>query len=199
MTHSQEFFKRGFDIVFSFIGLVLFSPIMLAGYAIACISAGKNGFFKQQRVGRGGKIFNVIKLRTMRDIQGINTTATTKSDPRITKGGAFLRKCKLDELPQLWNVLTGQMSFVGPRPDVPGFADKLTGKDRIILTLRPGITGPATIKYKNEEELLAAADNPDKYNLEILWPDKVKINREYVENYSFFKDIYYIFKTIITH
>lgn len=144
-----------------------------------------------------GKLFDVVKLRTMRDVAGIDTTATTRTDPRITKGGAFLRRFKLDELPQLWNVLTGDMSFVGPRPDVPGFADKLTGKDRIILSVRPGITGPATLKYKDEEEILAKQKNPDRYNREVIWPEKVTINREYIENYSFFKDIYYIFKTIM--
>ena len=144
-----------------------------------------------------GKLFNVIKLRTMKDVAGIDTTATSRTDPRITKGGAFLRRFKLDELPQLWNVLTGDMSFVGPRPDVPGFADKLTGEDRIVLTVRPGITGPATLKYKDEEEILAKQKNPDQYNRDVIWPDKVKINRKYIENYSFFKDIYYIFNTFI--
>ncbi|MCK5056750.1 MAG: sugar transferase [Candidatus Aminicenantes bacterium] len=198
MTLYKRFCKRSFDIVFSFLGLVLFSPLILTGYVIASISTKKSGFFKQQRVGRGGKYFNVIKLRTMRDIPGIDATATAKTDPRITKGGAFLRAFKLDELPQLRNVLAGDMSIVGPRPDVPGFADKLTGDDRVILSVRPGITGPATLKYKNEEEILAKRENPETYSRDVIWPDKVKINREYVENYSFFKDIYYIFKTIIS-
>lgn len=196
MTFFQRFCKRKFDIVFSFFGLVLLSPLILTGYVIASLSTKQSGFYKQQRVGSGGKIFNVIKLRTMRNIPGIDTTATAKTDPRITKGGAFLRACKLDELPQFLNVLSGDMSFVGPRPDVPGFADKLTGDDRVILSVRPGITGPATLKYKDEEEILAKQENPDKYNRDVIWPDKVKINREYVENYSFFKDIYYILRTI---
>ena len=195
MTLYQRFWKRSFDIVFSILGLVLFTPLILVGYVVAASSAKKNGFFRQKRVGRAGRLFFVIKLRTMKDRPGIVSSATAKTDPRITRGGAFLRKYKFDELPQLWNVLSGKMSFVGPRPDVPGFADKLAGKDRIILTLRPGITGPAAIKYKNEEEILAKQENPDDYNRQVLWPDKVKINREYLENYSFCKDMYYIFKT----
>jgi len=198
MTFFQRFCKRKFDIFFSFLGLVVLSPLILTGYVTAALSTKKNGFFKQQRVGMKGKFFNVIKLRTMRDIPEIDTTATAKTDPRITKGGTFLRACKLDELPQILNVLSGDMSFVGPRPDVPGFADKLTGDDRLILSVRPGITGPATLKYKDEEEILAKQENPETYNRDVIWPDKVKINREYVENYSFFKDIYYIFKTIFS-
>ncbi len=164
---------------------------------IAAWSTKQGGFFKQARVGRGGKLFQVIKLRTMKNIPGIDTTVTTKKDPRITKGGTFLRRFKIDELPQLRNVLKGEMSFVGPRPDVPGFADKLVGEDRMILSLRPGITGPATIKYKNEEEILAGQQDPDAFNRDVIWPDKVKINREYIENYSFFRDIYYIFRTFL--
>jgi lipopolysaccharide/colanic/teichoic acid biosynthesis glycosyltransferase len=197
MTLFQRFCKRKFDIIFSLLGLVLFSPLITAGYVIASLSTRKSGFFKQQRVGLKGKLFTVLKLRTMRDLPGIVTTVTAKTDPRITKGGAFLRRFKLDELPQLLNVLAGEMSFVGPRPDVPGFADNLTGKDRVILSIRPGITGPATLKYKDEEEILAKQENPDKYNREVIWPDKVKINRDYVENYSFLKDIDYIFKSFV--
>jgi lipopolysaccharide/colanic/teichoic acid biosynthesis glycosyltransferase len=140
--------------------------------------------------------FKVIKLRTMRNIASINTTVTSLNDPRITPLGHFLRKTKIDELPQLINVFLGQMSFVGPRPDVPGFADRLMGEDRIILSVRPGITGPATLKYREEEELLAGQDNPEKYNDEIIFPDKVRLNREYVANYSFWKDIQYIYQTI---
>jgi len=132
------------------------------------------------------------------DADKIGTSITTKNDPRITSVGRFLRRFKLDELPQLINVLKGDMSFVGPRPDVPGFADKLKGKDRIILSIRPGITGPATLKYRNEEEILAKQPNPDKYNAEVIYPDKIRINREYVENYSFWKDMGYIIRTIVS-
>jgi lipopolysaccharide/colanic/teichoic acid biosynthesis glycosyltransferase len=124
------------------------------------------------------------------------TTVTTDHDPRITRLGSLFRKTKLDELPQLIHVLFGQMSFVGPRPDVPGYADSLRGEDRIILTVRPGITGPATLKYRAEEALLAGQDDPQKYNDEVLWPDKVRLNREYVENWSFLGDLRYIWETV---
>jgi lipopolysaccharide/colanic/teichoic acid biosynthesis glycosyltransferase len=124
------------------------------------------------------------------------STVTTANDKRITKSGRFFRRYKIDELPQLINVLKGDMSFVGPRPDVPGYADKLEGEDRIILTIKPGITGPATLKYKNEEEILAKVEDPVKYNNEVIWPDKVKINKEYIKNWSLKKDIEYILKTI---
>ena len=128
---------------------------------------------------------------------GNDTTITSSNDVRITKSGAFFRKTKIDELPQLWNVLIGQMSFVGPRPDVPGYADRLQGKDRRVLSVRPGITGPAQLAYRDEEDILADQNDPVKYNDEVIWPDKVKINLDYVKNYSFFKDLYYIWKTII--
>jgi len=119
------------------------------------------------------------------------------SSVRITKIGVFFRRMKIDELPQLWNVLIGEMSFVGPRPDVPGYADKLKGKDKKILSVRPGITGPAQLYYKNEEEVLKKLKDPIKHNNEIIWPDKVKINLLYIENCSFFTDVYYIWKTLV--
>jgi lipopolysaccharide/colanic/teichoic acid biosynthesis glycosyltransferase len=127
---------------------------------------------------------------------GTASFVTVSGDSRVTRLGWVWRKLKIDELPQLFNVLMGQMSFVGPRPDVPGFADQLKGKDRIILTVRPGITGPATLKYRNEEELLASVTDPEKYNAEVVFPDKVRLNREYVENWSFARDIRYIWATI---
>ena len=163
---------------------------------IASIELKSNGFFVQKRVGKDGKLFNVLKIKTMKKIDGIDTTVTSLDDIRITKSGKFFRNTKIDELPQLWNILVGDMSFVGPRPDVEGYADKLTGADRIILSIRPGITGPATIKYKNEEELLSKQSNPKEYNDNVIWPDKVKINIEYIKNWSLKKDIEYIIKTI---
>ena len=125
------------------------------------------------------------------------STVSVAGEARITPLGATLRKYKLDELPELWNVLIGDMSFVGPRPDVPGYADKLQGEDRIILTLRPGITGPATLKYRNEEELLATVDNPQQYNDEVIYPDKVRINRQYAEHISLVTDIKIILATLL--
>ena len=197
LTSMQAFVKRSFDITFSFLGLAFVWWVILICYMLASIDTRSNGFFFQKRIGRNGRAFFFIKLRTMRVDASFQTTVTTDKDPRITKLGRFFRKTKLDELPQLIHVLLGQMSFVGPRPDVPGFADKLQGKDRIILSVRPGISGPATLKYRTEEALLAAQEDPERYNNEILWPDKVRLNREYVENWSFWRDLYYIGRTVL--
>jgi len=196
MNKFDSIIKRIFDFILSFIGLLFVWPIIIVAWIIASIETKSNGMFIQKRVGKDGKLFDVYKIKTMKQIPNIDTTITTKNDMRITKSGAFFRKYKIDELPQLFNVLLGDMSFVGPRPDVPGYADKLEGDDRIVLSIRPGITGPATIKYKNEEEILANVDNPIKYNDEVIWPDKVKINKEYIKNWSLKKDIEYIIKTI---
>lgn len=188
--------KRLFDIFFSLIGIICFSWLIFISWIAVSISTKSNGFFFQKRVGQNGKIFNVIKLKTMRDVSVPVTTITQDSDPRITKMGKFFRKTKIDELPQLFNVLIGDMSFVGPRPDVPGYADKLTGNNRLILAIKPGITGPASIAYKNEEEILSSVDNPQKYNDEVIYPNKIKLNLEYIENWSLISDIKYIVKTV---
>ena len=188
--------KRVFDLFFSIIGIAVTFPIMLIAWVVASIETKSNGLFMQKRVGKDGKLFNVLKIKTMKEIDGVETTVTTSKDRRITKSGAFFRKYKIDELPQLFNVLLGDMSFVGPRPDVEGYADKLEGDDRIILSIRPGITGPASIKYKNEEELLAKQTDPKEYNDKVIWPDKVRINKEYIRNWSLKKDIEYIIETI---
>jgi len=132
----------------------------------------------------------------MKNIPGRESTITSLDDIRITKIGYFFRQAKIDELPQLWNVLIGQMSFVGPRPDVPGYADKLKGSDRVILLVRPGITGPAQIFYKNEGKILSKQSNIRKYNDNVIWPNKVRINLKYVKNQSFWGDILYIWQTI---
>ena len=166
-------------------------------WIVATVETRSNGLFVQKRVGLNGKLFSVYKIKTMKQIDGLETTVTTSQDRRITKSGAFFRKTKIDELPQLFNVLFGSMSFVGPRPDVEGFADRLEGDDRIILSIRPGITGPASLKYKNEEEILSKQKDPEKYNLEVIWPDKVQINKEYIKHWSIKKDIEYILKTVI--
>ena len=166
-------------------------------WIVASFETKSNGLFVQTRIGRHAKPFNIFKIKTMYHVQHTDTHVTTSKDTRITKSGAFFRKMKIDELPQLWNVLIGNMSFVGPRPDVPGFADKLKGKERKILELRPGITGPASLKYRNEEAILSQAKDPERYNREIIWPDKVKINRAYMDHWSLSRDIIYIIKTII--
>ena len=196
LTPPEAWLKRSFDVVMSAAGILLTSWIIALAWVLATIDTRANGFFIQQRVGRHGQVFKAVKIRTMRSSDSISTVVTTSTDPRITPLGRFWRKSKIDELPQLFNVLIGNMSFVGPRPDVPGFADLLQGEDRIILAVRPGITGPATLKYRDEETLLAAVDDPEAYNRDVIFPDKVKINREYVEQWSFLRDLRYIVATI---
>lgn len=176
--------------------ILLFFLVGLIALLIICssIDTREYGLFTQTRIGKSGKHFNIYKIRTMRGEQ--NSTVTTKAH-KITSFGKFLRNYKLDELPQLFNILKGEMSFVGPRPDVQGYADVLVGEDRIILSVKPGITGPAQLKYRNEESILSQVENPLQYNDNVLWPDKIKINKEYVQNWSFTTDIYYIVKTIL--
>lgn len=166
-------------------------------FIAASIDTRSNGFFVQERIGKNAKKFSVVKIKTMRKSSNFSTTVTTSDDPRITRIGSFFRKTKIDELPQLWNVFTGDMSFVGPRPDVPGFADMLKGTDLALLSIRPGITGPATLKYRNEEQILANKKDPESYNRDIIFPDKVRINLEYIRNWSFKGDLQYILNTII--
>lgn len=199
MNYQQTYkmpYKRCFDFMLSLLGLCLTSWLIVLAWLIASIDTKSNGFFLQKRVGKNGKIFTVIKIKTMIPSKNINTTITQDKDPRITQWGRFFRKTKIDELPQLINVLLGQMSFVGPRPDVPGYADQLQGSNRLILTIRPGITGPATLFYRNEEEILAEQINPTQYNNDVIYPHKVQLNIEYIQNWSFKKDLYYIYKTI---
>jgi lipopolysaccharide/colanic/teichoic acid biosynthesis glycosyltransferase len=196
LSPVQALGKRVFDFCVSLLGLGLTFWVILPAWLLATLDTRKNGFFTQDRVGRDGRIFRVVKIRTMRDVPGVKTTVTTEKDQRITSLGRFWRKTKIDELPQLINVLKGDMSFVGPRPDVPGFADRLVGEERLLLSIRPGITGPATLKYRNEEQILMEVDDPEKYNREVIFPDKVRINLKYIREYSFWKDLKYIWKTV---
>lgn len=180
----------------SFVGLIVLGPVLLVvALLIRLKMPGGPVLFRQKRVGKDGELFTMVKFRSMSVAHG-GSSVSVAGESRITPLGAKLRKYKLDELPELWNVLVGDMSFVGPRPDVPGYADKLVGEDRVILKLRPGITGPASLKYRNEEELLAGVDDPQTYNDTVIFPDKVRINKEYYYNWSFRKDIRYIFQTI---
>ncbi|WP_278630419.1 sugar transferase [Parabacteroides goldsteinii] len=189
--------KLFFDRIMSFIGLILLSPVFLVVTLLIKIKMpGGPVIFKQKRVGQHGRLFIMYKFRSM-IVSHSGSSVSVKGESRITPLGIKLRKYKLDELPELWNVLIGDMSFVGPRPDVPGYADKLEGDDRRMLLLKPGITGPASLKYRNEEELLAEQENPLKYNDEILFPDKVKINIEYLDNWSFWNDIKIIIYTVL--
>ena len=186
-----------FDRLVSFVGLLFLWPILIiVAIMIKIKMPGGPVIFKQKRVGQYGRLFTMYKFRSM-TVSHSGSSVSIAGESRITPLGAKLRKYKLDELPELWNVLIGDMSFVGPRPDVPGYADKLKGKDRDILKLKPGITGPASLKYRNEEELLANVDDPQKYNDEIIYPDKIRINLYYLEHYSFIKDIQMIICTVL--
>ncbi len=191
------FLKSIFDRTASFFGLIFLFPILIiVGILIRIKMPGGPVIFKQRRVGRHGKLFTMYKFRSM-TVRHSGSSVSVRGENRITPLGAKLRKYKLDELLELWNVLIGDMSFVGPRPDVPGYADKLEGDDRRMLLLKPGITGPASLKYRDEEELLAEQENPQKYNDEVLFPDKVRINIEYLDNWSFWNDIKIIIYTIL--
>lgn len=200
-----------FDRMFSFLGLLFLWPIFIVMAVLIKIKMpGGSVFFVQKRVGKGGKLFNCHKIRTM-TVKHNGSTVSVAGDSRITPFGAKLRHYKLDELPGLWDVLVGNMSFVGPRPDVPGYADKLMGEDRDVLKLRPGITGPATLKYRLEDEMIAdyvaikqkegdireAQEIAEEYNDKVIYPDKVRINCYYYRNYSFIKDIQIILCTLL--
>lgn len=211
MNTAQRAIKFLFDRLAALVGLALLSWVYLILIILVKISNPREGvFFSQARVGRKGKLFKLHKFRTMvGEREGPQIAYPNRA--RITPLGAKLRKHKLDELPELWDVLVGTMSFVGPRPDVPGYADKLVGEDRVVLEMRPGITGPATLKYRNEEKLIEdyvhqakAQGDPRSeddialwYNDEVIYPDKVRLNKEYYQHYSFFKDIKMIIYTVL--
>ena len=189
--------KSIFDRTASFFGLVFLFPVLIVVGILICIKMpGGPIIFKQRRVGQHGQLFTMYKFRSM-TVGHSGSSVSVKGESRITPLGAKLRKYKLDELPELWNVLIGDMSLVGPRPDVPGYADKLEGENRRMLLLKPGITGPASLKYRNEEEILAEQENPQKYNDAVLFPDKVQINIEYLDNWSFWNDIKIIIYTVL--
>jgi lipopolysaccharide/colanic/teichoic acid biosynthesis glycosyltransferase len=188
--------KRALDVALALTGLlVLAVPMGVITVFIKLTSAGPV-LFRQERVGRHGRPFVLRKFRTMTVDHADPSTVTVRGDPRITAFGRFLRRFKMDEFPQLWNVLRGDISFVGPRPDVPGYYDRLQGADRRVLSLRPGITGPATIKYANEEGLLAEQEDPVRFNDEMLFPDKVRINLDYLDHCTLGADISWIWRTI---
>ena len=190
--------KRLFDIIFSFLGLILLLPLFIIVSILIKVDSSGPIFFLQERVGLHGKYFKIIKFRSMKVNQNDSLTVTLKNDKRITRIGRKLRKYKIDEIPELMNVLIGDMSFVGPRPDVPGYTDLLKGNDRNILKLRPGITSLASIKYSNEEQLLLEQEDPIAYNNDVIFPDKVKMNLNYYENNNIWIDIKIIFATVFT-
>lgn len=200
-----------FDKVVSFVGLLFLWPVLLIVAILVKVKMpGGPVFFIQKRVGKGGKLFNCHKFRTM-TVKHNGSTVSVAGDSRITPLGTKLRHYKLDELPGLWDVLRGKMSFVGPRPDVPGYADKLVGDDRDVLKLRPGITGPATLKYRLEDEMISeyvsqkqkegdtreAQEIAEEYNDNVIYPDKVRLNCYYYRHYSFIKDIQMILCTVL--
>lgn len=193
MTKTQLGLKRVFDVILALLVLFPVLIITIPLWMLCAIDTKSDGLFKQDRIGQYGHIFSMLKLKTLSP--GAHSLGNL--DAHASSFGKWMRRHKLDELPQLWHVLTGEMSFVGPRPDVPGFADQLEGTDRIILTVKPGITGPATLKYKNEEQLLAQQSNPEHYNKTVIWRDKVNINKKYVENWSFYLDLTCLLKSII--
>ena len=205
------FIKRILDIIASLLGLLILWPVLLiVAIMIKVKMPGGPAIFTQKRVGKGGMLFTCHKFRTM-TVKHNGSTVSVAGDSRITPFGAVLRHYKIDELPGLWDVLIGNMSFVGPRPDVPGYADKLTGDDRDVLKLRPGITGPATLKYRLEDEMISeyvaqkqkAGDNRSmqeiavEYNDTVIYPDKVRLNCHYYRHYSFIKDIQMIICTVL--
>jgi lipopolysaccharide/colanic/teichoic acid biosynthesis glycosyltransferase len=177
--------KRIFDLLLSLVGLLAGGWLMFIFWMMASIDTRSNGLFIQERIGQWGGVFKIYKLKTMHPVTA-----------NISRLGLFLRKTKIDELPQLWNVLKGEMSFVGPRPDVAGYYDLLEGEARKILELKPGITSEASLKYKNEDWLLAQQDNPLQYNDAVLFPDKVRMNLEYYYHRSFFWDLRIIWRTV---
>ena len=188
--------KRLFDIIFSLLGILLLFPVFIFVSILIKIDSPGPVFFLQERVGLNGKLFKIIKFRSMKKDHKNSLTVTLKNDKRITRIGKKLRKYKIDEIPELFNVLVGDMSFVGPRPDVPGYADLLKGNDRNILKLRPGITSLASIKYSKEEQLLLKQKDPIAYNNDVVFPDKVKMNLNYYENNNIWIDIKIIFATL---
>lgn len=181
--------KRVFDIFFSVLGLFLTGWLVVVFFVILSISIRQNGMYTQIRIGRHGRKFKIYKLRTIS-----NSPSEGYEIPPL---GRFLRKSKIDELPQLYNILINDMSFVGPRPDIPGYYDRLEGADRILLELKPGITGAASIKYANEEEILSTKEEPEQYNDEVIFPDKVRINLNYQQRWSLFLDFKIVVYTIL--
>ena len=194
LTKKQQRSKRIFDVSLSILVLPFVIIPLLLLIVFASVSTGRLGLFVQTRIGQHAIPFKLYKIRTLK---GENHRDAVAIKQHETLFGSWLRSAKLDELPQLFQILTGTMSWVGPRPDVPGYADILVGTDRMILKLKPGLTGPATLKYKNEDKILLTQENPLNYNDTVIWPDKVAINKLYIENWSMQKDVKYVLQSII--
>ena len=188
--------KRLFDIFSSLFALLLLFPLLLLVALLIKLTMPGPVLFRQTRIGFGGRPFTIYKFRSMK-VNRSKVSITLSSDNRITPLGRFLRRSKIDELPQLWNILRGDMSVVGPRPDVPGYSDKLQGSDQLLWTVRPGLTGLDSISYPDEETILDQQPDPQKYYDEVLWPDKVRLNLAYIKNRSFWMDIAIILFTVV--
>ena len=195
LSDLQDRAKRRFDLCFAIPGFLVALPVIFISAVVSSLETGEWGIFSQERIGRYGKPFMVHKIRSMRTSIALTSTVTTSRDPRITRFGALIRRLKLDELPQLWNVIVGDMSLVGPRPDVAGWSDLLAGDDRVLLSVRPGITGPASLAFRDEESLLSEASDPDQYNRAVIWPRKIMINRNYISNWSLRGDVELLLET----
>lgn len=193
LTKKELTYKRIFDLSITIVVLPFAIIPLILLLIIATVSTGRNGLFYQHRVGYKGRLFKLYKIRSLRGTEHRDVLEMKDDETRF---GSWLRRTKLDELPQIINVLIGDMSWVGPRPDVTGYADLLSGEDAVILKVKPGITGPATLKYRNEDEVLLKQPDPLTYNDTVIWPDKVKINKEYIENWSLRKDIKYLWASV---
>jgi lipopolysaccharide/colanic/teichoic acid biosynthesis glycosyltransferase len=197
LSRRQRRLKRGFDVLVSAVGLLFFGWLIVLLMWIVRLSTGEPGLFRQVRVGRQGAHFEILKLRTMRITNESGaTTITTVTDARITRIGAFLRNTKLDELPQLLNVLRGEMSLVGPRPDVPEYVPLVGSQARAILSVQPGVTGPASLVFRDEAVLLARQRDPESYYVDVLLPAKSRLNEHYVQTWSFTRDVRYLLMTV---
>ena len=192
ITKTDKKVKRIFDLILAILLIPIIIIPLFIFVIIASVDTKEYGIFSQYRVGQYGKLFNIFKIRTLKN----EPHRLGSLDKSATSFGKFLRRYNLDEIPQLFSIIKGDMSFVGPRPDIEGFADVLEGEDRIILEIKPGVTGPATIKYKNEEVLLSQQVDPENYNRTIIWKDKVEINKMYIKNWSFYLDLKYIIQSI---
>lgn len=198
MSKINSAIKRIFDFVVSLIGIIIISPILLIVAISIKLDSEGSVLFLQKRIGKDGKPFNIYKFRTMvTNAEKLGAQITVGKDNRITRVGAFLRKYKIDELPQLFNVLKGDMSLVGPRPEVPKYVELYTEEERRVLEVRPGITDLASIRYRDENDILGKVENPEEYYIKVIMKDKLKLNLEYIEKSNVFYDIYLIIKTII--
>lgn len=198
MDKINKITKRSFDFILSLLGIIILSPIFIIVSIIIKIDSSGPILFLQKRVGKNGEEFNIYKFRTMvNNAEKLGKQITVGKDNRITKSGRFLRKFKIDELPQLFNVLNGDMSLVGPRPEVPKYVALYNEQQKKVLEVRPGITDLASLRYKDENDILGKVDNPEEYYINVIMRDKLNLNLEYIEKSNIFFDIYLILKTII--